>query len=122
MIRKVHRNQNHLWNRSKVSRHFSSTDIKFYSIYSSSNLILSSSICPIIQPCYCSLFNNSTIIICSSIKISSRDKEISSILITICSRIKPDISIITSSRSCGNVKFESSLTSNDHNISSNTTS
>ena len=103
-----------------MSSHFLTTDIKLYSVYIFSDFIFYGSICPRRQPCYSCLFNCSIFVVSSSIKVSSRNKEISTILIPICSGIKSDISIITSSRFCRNIYFPSTFTAKDHCVCSNT--
>ena len=99
-----------------MSSHFLTADIKLYSVYIFSDFIFYGSICPRRQPCYSCLFDRSIFVISSSVKVSSRNKEISTILIPISPRVKPDISIISSSRYCRNIYLENSLASKSHSI------
>lgn len=103
-----------------MCRNFIPIYIELYSIYSSSNFIFCCSICPCVKPCYSCLFNDAIFIISSNIKISSRHEEISSVLVTIRSRIKTNISIISSSWSSRNINSPSSFATKNHCVSANT--
>ena len=121
MIIEIHWNQNHFWNLIKMCCHFNPANIKFYPIYTLSNLIFCRSICPISNPSNSSLFNNTVIIISSGVKISTINEEISAIPISIRSGIKSNISIISSRRFSRNIYFKRSFTTKSHCISSRTT-
>lgn len=101
---------------------FSAIYIKLYPVYGSSDFILNSSSSPFCQPCYGSLLYDAIVIISSSIKISTTDKEVSAILIAIRPRIKSNISIVSSSRNSRNIYLKNTFTSQNHCISTDTTS
>lgn len=104
-----------------MCRNFTTVYIKFYSVYSSSNLVFCCSIRPCIKPCYSCLFNNTVFIISSNIKVSSRHEEISSVLVAVGSRVKTNISIISSSWSSRNINSPSSFATKNHCVSTNAT-